>query len=134
MHADHKNAVADGHQFTVHYTPAESDTGLFGGNSNWRGPIWMPVTFLLVEAIRKFHAYYGECDRDGRDGQGRHAHQVRTDHHAQPRKAVAEHAAERRHDRRWEPADQPDEADRAWAAVRVRVDHKRDDVAPGTDR
>jgi hypothetical protein len=51
---------SDGHQFTVHYTPAESDTGLFGGNSNWRGPIWMPVNFLLVEAIRKFHAYYGD--------------------------------------------------------------------------
>jgi hypothetical protein len=51
---------SDGHQFTVRYTPAESDTGLFGGNSNWRGPIWMPVNFLLVEALRKFHAYYGD--------------------------------------------------------------------------
>jgi hypothetical protein len=51
---------SDGHQFTVHYTPAESDTDLFGGNSNWRGPIWMPVNFLIVEALRKFHAYYGD--------------------------------------------------------------------------
>ncbi len=38
----------------------ESDSGLFGGNSNWRGPVWMPVNFLLVESLRRFHAYYGD--------------------------------------------------------------------------
>jgi hypothetical protein len=45
---------------TVSYEPAESRTGLFGGNSNWRGPIWFPLNFLLIEALREFHRYYGE--------------------------------------------------------------------------
>ena len=43
----------------MHYEPGESSTGLFGGNSNWRGPIWMPVNYLLVQALRRFHEYYG---------------------------------------------------------------------------
>ena len=47
-------------QLGVSYLPAESDSGLFGGNSNWRGPIWMPVNFLLVESLREFHSYYGD--------------------------------------------------------------------------
>ncbi|MCH8216335.1 MAG: glucosidase [Planctomycetes bacterium] len=46
--------------FTVHYRPAESDSGLFGGNSNWRGPIWFPVNYLLIESLQKFHHYYGD--------------------------------------------------------------------------
>lgn len=46
--------------FTVRYQPGESDSALFGGNSNWRGPIWMPVNFLLIESLRQFHRYYGE--------------------------------------------------------------------------
>ena len=46
--------------FSVEYTPAESNTGLFGGNSNWRGPIWMPVNYLLVESLQRFHYYYGD--------------------------------------------------------------------------
>ncbi len=50
----------DGQTFTVKYAPAESDTGMFGGNSNWRGPIWMPVNYLLVEAMHRFHDYYGD--------------------------------------------------------------------------
>jgi hypothetical protein len=49
-----------GQDFTVRFTPAESDTYLFGGNSNWRGPIWFPVNYLLVESIRRFHNYYGD--------------------------------------------------------------------------
>jgi len=44
----------------VHYEAAESSSGLFGGNSNWRGPIWFPINYLLVEAIQKFHHYYGD--------------------------------------------------------------------------
>jgi hypothetical protein len=44
----------------VGYEPAESTTGLFGGNSNWRGPVWMPMNFLLIESLQKFHHYYGE--------------------------------------------------------------------------
>lgn len=46
--------------FSVRYQPAESDTELFGGNSNWRGPIWFPVNYLLIESLRKFHQYYGD--------------------------------------------------------------------------
>ena len=42
------------------YEPAESRTGLFGGNSNWRGPIWFPLNYLLIEALRQFHRYYGD--------------------------------------------------------------------------
>jgi hypothetical protein len=49
-----------GMEFTVRYQPAESDTGLFGGNSNWRGPIWFPVNYLLIESLQKFHHYYGD--------------------------------------------------------------------------
>jgi hypothetical protein len=45
---------------TVKYQPGEFDSGLFGGNSNWRGPIWMPVNYLIIESLRKFHSYYGE--------------------------------------------------------------------------
>lgn len=46
--------------FTVQYEPAESESGLFGGNSNWRGPIWFPTNFLIIEALQKLHHYYGE--------------------------------------------------------------------------
>ncbi len=46
--------------FSIHYTPGESDTTLFGGNSNWRGPVWMPVNYLLIEALKRFHDYYGD--------------------------------------------------------------------------
>jgi hypothetical protein len=48
-----------GLQYGLKYLPAESDSGVFGGNSNWRGPVWMPVNFLLVESLRRFHGYYG---------------------------------------------------------------------------
>lgn len=50
----------DGKHFTVKYTPAESDSSMFGGNSNWRGPIWFPINFLIVESLQRFHYYYGE--------------------------------------------------------------------------
>ncbi len=50
----------DSQKFSVKYTPAESRTGLFGGNSNWRGPIWMPMNFLIVESLERFHHYYGD--------------------------------------------------------------------------
>jgi len=49
----------NGEEHRVGYTPAESDTGLFGGNSNWRGPIWFPINFLLVEALERYHHFYG---------------------------------------------------------------------------
>jgi hypothetical protein len=59
-HADHpyKHAV-NGMDYRVDYEPAESSTGLFGGNSNWRGPIWFPVNFLLIESLQKFHYFLG---------------------------------------------------------------------------
>ena len=50
----------DGSDLTVRYTPAESDSRQFGGNSNWRGPIWFPLNFLIIESLQKFHHYYGE--------------------------------------------------------------------------
>ncbi len=46
--------------FEIGYVPGESTSGVFGGNSNWRGPVWMPVNYLLVEALREFHQYYGD--------------------------------------------------------------------------
>ena len=42
------------------YTPAESTSGLYGGNSNWRGPVWMPLNFLIIESLQRFHFYYGD--------------------------------------------------------------------------
>ncbi|RYY10328.1 MAG: glucosidase, partial [Cytophagaceae bacterium] len=45
---------------TVGYQPAESSTDLFGGNSNWRGPIWLPINFLIIESLQRFHHYYGD--------------------------------------------------------------------------
>jgi len=62
MHHDQPFRFSWGGQtYEVAYAPAESTTGLFGGNSNWRGPIWMPVNYLLVEALHKFHHYYGDA-------------------------------------------------------------------------
>jgi hypothetical protein len=49
-----------GQEYRVAYLPAESDTGMFGGNSNWRGPIWMPVNALIVRALLQYYMYYGE--------------------------------------------------------------------------
>ena len=51
---------ANGAEYRVDYEPAESSTGLFGGNSNWRGPVWMPVNYLLIESLQKFHYYFGD--------------------------------------------------------------------------
>ena len=54
---------AGGQEFRVEYLPAESDTGMFGGNSNWRGPVWMPVNAMLVRALLIHYAYYGDAFR-----------------------------------------------------------------------
>ena len=51
---------ANGETHTVRYDPAESRTGLFGGNSNWRGPVWFPVNYLMIESLQRFHHYFGE--------------------------------------------------------------------------
>ena len=50
----------EGQAFSVQYEPAESTTGLFGGNSNWRGPVWFPVNYLMIESLQKFDYYYGD--------------------------------------------------------------------------
>jgi hypothetical protein len=61
-HAEHPYVLrADGREYRVEYLPAESDTGMFGGNSNWRGPIWMPVNFLILRALMNYYAYYGDA-------------------------------------------------------------------------
>src|SRR3989449_9345474 len=61
-HREHPYVLhVNGHENRVDYEPAESTTGLFGGNSNWRGPVWFPMNFLLIESLQKFHHYFGDC-------------------------------------------------------------------------
>ncbi len=60
-HAEHPFVFRVGDQdYGVGYLPAESDSGMFGGNSNWRGPIWMPVNGLIIRALLNYYAYYGD--------------------------------------------------------------------------
>jgi len=60
-HAKHPYTFhANGQDYQVSYEPAESSTGLFGGNSNWRGPVWFPVNYLLIESLKQFHHYAGD--------------------------------------------------------------------------
>jgi hypothetical protein len=60
-HKDHPYILKwDCEDLRVDYTPGDSTTGLFGGNSNWRGPIWMPINYLLVEALERYHYFYGD--------------------------------------------------------------------------
>jgi hypothetical protein len=54
---------ANGTEYRVEYVPGESTTGMFGGNSNWRGPVWFPVNFLLIEALERYHHFYGDALR-----------------------------------------------------------------------
>jgi hypothetical protein len=79
-HADHPYVIhAGGQEYRVSYLPAESDTGMFGGNSNWRGPIWMPVNALIIRALLSYYLYYGnELTVECPTGSGRHMnlHQV----------------------------------------------------------
>jgi hypothetical protein len=61
FHAEHPYVFrAGGQQYGVSYLPGESDTGMFGGNSNWRGPIWMPVNGLIIRALLQYYLYYGD--------------------------------------------------------------------------
>jgi hypothetical protein len=61
FHDEHPFVVnVEGQEYRVNYLPAESDTGMFGGNSNWRGPVWMPVNALLIRALLSFYLYYGD--------------------------------------------------------------------------
>jgi hypothetical protein len=72
-HADHPYVLhVDGREHRVAYEPAESSSGLFGGNSNWRGPIWFPMNFLVIEALQRFeHFYRGELKVELPTGSGR---------------------------------------------------------------
>jgi len=61
FHADHPYTFdANGTVYRVDYEPAESSIGLFGGNSNWRGPVWFPTNYLLIEALQRYHHYFGD--------------------------------------------------------------------------
>ena len=61
FHADHPYVmVVDGREYRVNYLPAESDTGMFGGNSNWRGPVWFPINMMLIRALLNLHVYFGK--------------------------------------------------------------------------
>jgi hypothetical protein len=61
-HADHPYVFnVGGQEYRVSYLPAESDTGMFGGNSNWRGPIWMPVNGLIIRGLLQYHSFYGDA-------------------------------------------------------------------------
>jgi Glycosyl hydrolase family 63 C-terminal domain len=73
-HAEHPYVLqAGGQEYRVSYLPAESDTGMFGGNSNWRGPIWMPVNGLIIRALLQYYAYYGnEFTVECPTGSGQH--------------------------------------------------------------
>jgi hypothetical protein len=63
-HADHPYIFrVDGHEYRVSYLPAESDSGMFGGNSNWRGPVWFPMNALIIRALLQFYQYYGDSFR-----------------------------------------------------------------------
>jgi hypothetical protein len=60
-HEDHPyNVLVDGQDYRVKSVPAESDGGMFGGNSNWRGPVWMPMNALLIRALLQFYLFYGD--------------------------------------------------------------------------
>src|SRR5579863_4160994 len=61
VYGEHPYSLSlDGDEYTVGYDPGESTTGIFGGNSNWRGPIWLPINYLLIEALQRYCHFYGD--------------------------------------------------------------------------
>jgi hypothetical protein len=82
QHADQPFVLKlDGHEFTLDYEPAEATSAMFGGNSNWRGPVWFPLNFLLIEALQKHDFFLGESFRVrcGEDGEPASLWQVASD-------------------------------------------------------
>ncbi len=72
IHEDGYSVRIDGQDFGLRYEPAESSTGLFGGNSNWRGPVWMPMNYMLIRALREYHLFFGDdCQVEFPTGSGR---------------------------------------------------------------
>jgi hypothetical protein len=104
----------DGYSLSVGYEPAESSSGLFGGNSNWRGPLWFPVNYLMIESLQKYHHYYGDrlqVELPSGSGQAANLHQVATElsrrltriflRDEQGRRAVFGAVAQFQHDPHW---------------------------------
>jgi hypothetical protein len=61
VHAEHPAWIElNGQRVEIHYVPGDADTNLFGGNSNWRGPIWFPLNYLLIEALERYHHFFGD--------------------------------------------------------------------------
>jgi hypothetical protein len=61
VHREHPYVLrADGSEYRVDYEPGESRSGIFGGNSNWRGPVWFPTNVLIIESLQRFHYYFGD--------------------------------------------------------------------------
>ena len=61
FHADHPFELRQNNEtYSIAYSPAESPVPLFGGNSNWRGPLWLPMNYLIITSLQKFHFYYGD--------------------------------------------------------------------------
>jgi hypothetical protein len=89
VHRDHPYVLdTNGERREVRYAPGESDSGMFGGNSNWRGPVWFPVNYLLTEALKRYHHFYGdtltvECPV----GSGRHLNLLEVAHELEARLA-----------------------------------------------
>jgi hypothetical protein len=64
VHRDHAFVLRVGNEeYRVGYVPGESETGMFGGNSNWRGPVWIQMSYLLIEALERYHHFYGDSLR-----------------------------------------------------------------------
>ena len=60
-HKEHPYSVTvDGHEHSIQYDPGDSTSDMFGGNSNWRGPVWMPINFLIIQSIRRYGEFYGD--------------------------------------------------------------------------